>query len=151
MQDAGIYAGESAALDRAVQLGIASGRVVGVSFPETVPPDAARDHPLLTQVLAYLDGERDEPPDADVALTVPTDQRRVLEALRSVPAGRTVSVETLAGLAGLDGEDEGDRRTVESALRENPVPLFVPDHRVRGPGATPPAVAEALRDRESRP
>jgi methylated-DNA-[protein]-cysteine S-methyltransferase len=35
--------------------------------------------------------------------------------------------------------------TVESALRSNPVPLLVPDHRVTGPGATPDAVASRLR------
>jgi len=86
---------------------------------------------------------------ADVALTVPTDQRRVLEALRKVPYGRTVSVEKLVGLAGFDTDSEEDRRTVETALRENPVPLFVPDHRVRdGPSAAPPAIEQRLRSVE---
>jgi methylated-DNA-[protein]-cysteine S-methyltransferase len=47
-------------------------------------------------------------------------------------------------MAGLD-DDAG---TVRSALRENPVPLFVPDHRVSEPGATPADVAERLREIE---
>jgi methylated-DNA-[protein]-cysteine S-methyltransferase len=73
----------------------------------------------------------------------------VLEAVRKVPYGRTISVERVANIAGLDGDDEDDRRTVEAALTENPVPIFVPDHRVRSRGATPPAVAETLRELES--
>ena len=149
MNKPGLYARQSDRLGRAVQLGVASGRVLGVSFPAEVPPDAETDHPLLDRVFDYLDGAEDDFDDADVALTVPTDQRRVLEALRKVPYGRTVSVEKLVGLAGFDTDSEEDRRTVETALRENPVPLFVPDHRVRGGGATPPEVAETLRDLES--
>ncbi|MFB6156096.1 MAG: MGMT family protein [Haloferacaceae archaeon] len=149
MQEAGIYARRSERLGRAVQLGLASGRVLGVSFPAEVPADAETDHPLLDRVFAYLDGEPDDFDDVEVALTVPTDQRRVLETLRKVPRGRTVSVEKLTRLAGLDDDSEADRETVETALSENPVPLFVPDHRVRGRGATPAEVAELLRELES--
>jgi methylated-DNA-[protein]-cysteine S-methyltransferase len=59
-----------------------------------------------------------------------------------------VSVARLARLAGFDDEDDEDLRTVESALRENPVPVLVPDHRVEGPGATPAEVARRLRELE---
>jgi len=149
MQEAGIYARRSDRLGRAVELGVASGRVVGVSFPDTVADDAERDHPLLDRVFDYLDGSEDDFDDVDVVLTVPADHRRVLDAVRKVPYGRTISVERVANVAGLDGDDEADRRTVESALAENPVPLFVPDHRVRARGATPPEVAETLRELES--
>ncbi|WP_136602066.1 methylated-DNA--[protein]-cysteine S-methyltransferase [Salinigranum halophilum] len=145
--DAGIFARSFD--DFVVEIGVASGRVVGVSFPDAVPDDAATDHALLERVAAYLDGEEDHFDDVQVALTVPTAQRSVLEATRNVPYGETVSVERLARLAGLDPEDDDDRRTVETALRENPVPLFVPDHRVEGPGATPPTVARLLRAIES--
>jgi methylated-DNA-[protein]-cysteine S-methyltransferase len=145
--DAGIFA--RAFDDCVVELGVASGRVVGVSFPDDVPDDAASDHPLLDRVATYLDGEHDHFDDVPVALTVPTAQRSVLEAMRNVPYGETVSVERLTRLAGLDPEDDEDRRTVETALRENPVPLFVPDHRVEGPGATPDRVARLFRAVES--
>jgi methylated-DNA-[protein]-cysteine S-methyltransferase len=141
----GIYVRRSPVLDRAVQLGVAGDRVVGVSFPETPPADADPDHPLLDRVSAYLDGAADHFDDVAVALTVPTDQRAVLEAVRTVPYGETVDVARLARLAGLDGDDEADLETVRTALRGNPVPLFVPDHRIAGPGATPAAVAERLR------
>ncbi|WP_423751200.1 MGMT family protein [Salinirarus marinus] len=148
--ESGIYARESSVLGRAVQFGLASGRVISVSFPEAVPADAETDHPLLDRVFDYLDGAEDDFDDVDVALTVPTDHRRVLESVEAIPYGRTVSVPQLARLAGLDDEDEADVATVEAALRENPVPLFVPDHRVDGPGETPPDVASTLRDVEGR-
>jgi methylated-DNA-[protein]-cysteine S-methyltransferase len=145
--DAGIFARPFD--DCVVELGVASGRVVGVSFPGEVPDDAVADHPLLDRVGAYLDGEEDHFDDVQVALTVPTDQRSVLEAVRNVPYGETVSVARVARLTGLDDESEDDLATVEAALRENPVPLFVPDHRVEGPGATPPEVVRLLRSVES--
>nr|WP_101296722.1 MGMT family protein [Halegenticoccus soli] len=146
MDDTGIYARESAALGRAVQIGVASGRVISVSFPESVPEDAESDHPLLDRVFDYVGGAEDDFEDVAVALTVPTEQRRVLDAVRNVPPGETVSVELLARAAGLDADDEGDLATVREALSENPTPIFVPDHRVRdASGATPPDVAERLR------
>jgi methylated-DNA-[protein]-cysteine S-methyltransferase len=148
--DVGIFARESQRLGRAIQFGLASGRVISVSFPESPPPDSSPDHPLLDRVFAYLDGESDHFDDVEVALTVPTDQRRVLDAVRKLPYGETVTLERVARLAGLDDEDEEDRETVQTALRENPVPLFVPDHRVRdAPGATPADVARLLRQIES--
>lgn len=147
--DAGVFARESPLLGRAVQVGVAAGRAISVSFPETVPPDAGDDHPLLDRVFAYLDGEREDVTDAEVALTVPTERRRVLEAVRTVPYGRTVDLDAVARMADIDPEDGDDRETAVAALSENPVPLLVPDHRVEGVrGATPSAVAERLRDLE---
>ncbi|WP_248897465.1 MGMT family protein [Haloplanus halobius] len=145
----GVYARESSYLGRAVQLGVVGGRVISVSFPESPPADADPDHPLLDRVFDYLDGAEDHFDDVTVALTVPTDQREVLEAVRNVPYGETVDVARVARLAGLDDETEGDLETVRAGLRANPVPLFIPDHRVAGPGATPPDVAERLRELES--
>lgn len=146
---AGIYARESPLLDRAVQLGIASGRVISVSFPQEVPEDAESDHPLLDRVFDYLHGEEDQFQDVDLALTVPTEQREVLDATRNIPYGETIDVERVARLAGLDPDEQDDLMTVRTALQENPAPIFIPDHRVDGAsGATPPDVAEKLRDLE---
>jgi methylated-DNA-[protein]-cysteine S-methyltransferase len=144
----GIYARESPQLGRAVQIGVAGDRVISVSFPEAVPDDAGPDHPLLDRIFDYLDGAADHFDDVTVALTVPTDQRTVLDAVRNVPYGETVDVARVARLAGLDDEDEDDLNAVREALRANPVPLFIPDHRVSGAGATPAEVAERLRDLE---
>ena len=150
MDEAGIYARQADGLDDAVvQVGVAGGRVISVSFPDAVPDDAEAEHPFLDRVFAYLDGAEDHFDDVPVALTVPTDQRTVLDAVRNVPYGETVSVARVARMAGLDDDDEADLRTVETALRENPVPIFVPDHRIEGAGATPDGVVRRLRAIES--
>lgn len=147
----GIYARESPRLDRAVQLGIASGRVISVEFPRSVPDDAAQSHDLLDRVFDYLDGAEDDFDDVLVALTVPTETRRVLETVRRVPYGETASLSRIARTAGFDPDEPDDLELVSEALGENPVPIFVPDHRVDGGhGATPAAVAEALRELERR-
>jgi methylated-DNA-[protein]-cysteine S-methyltransferase len=147
---AGIYARESEYLDRYVQVGIAQGRVISVSFPETPDGDAEDEHDLLDRIEAYLDGVEENFDDVQVALTVPTDQRKVLEAVREIPYGEDSSVSQLARLtAGLDGDDDDDLRAVREALTENPAPLLLPDHRVRdGPGATPPGIVDKLRSVE---
>lgn len=146
----GIYAHESPAIDRAVQLGAASGRALSVSFPEEMPADAERDHPVLERLLAYLDGEEDDFEDVPVALTVPTPHRAVLEEVRTIPYGRERDVASIArSVPDLDAEDDGDLGTVRSALSENPVPILIPDHRVPdGPSAVPAAVERRLRSLE---
>ncbi|RBI63811.1 methylated-DNA--[protein]-cysteine S-methyltransferase [halophilic archaeon] len=150
MDDAGIYARESTYLERHVQLGIASGRVLSVSFPRDPDEEAQGDHELLDRVFAYLEGVEDDFSDVQVALTLPTDQRSVLERVREIPYGDQVSVETLARMtAGIDHTDEDDQNVVRSALDSNPAPLLVPDHRVRdGPSAAPPDVEQKLRSLE---
>ncbi|MFB6221476.1 MAG: MGMT family protein [Halolamina sp.] len=150
MEDAGIYARESGTLGRVVQLAIASSQVIDVSFPETAPDDAEADHPLLDRVFAYLDGAEDEFADVETAITVPTDQRTVLEAVDQIPYGETGTTRQVAHMANLNPDDEDDAETVRTALRANPVPIFVPDHRVENaPGATPADVAATLRNIEA--
>ncbi|MFC4406971.1 MGMT family protein [Haloarchaeobius iranensis] len=149
---AGIYARHSPFLDRDVQIGVASGRVISVSFPEGADADAGADHPVLDRIDEYLDGVASVAfDDVEAALTLPTDQRTVLETLREqVPYGEDVSVAQLARLTpGLDAEDDDDLVLVRTALDANPVPLLVPDHRVRdGPSAAEPHVEQKLRSIE---
>ncbi|MFB6201610.1 MAG: MGMT family protein [Halorhabdus sp.] len=149
-ETSGIVAREVTFVDRAVQLGIASGRVIAVSFPETPPASAETDHPLLDDIAAYFEGEPIDFADCEVALTMATDQREVLEVVRSVPYGESVSVAQLTRMTpGLDPEREDDVSLVRTALAANPVPLLVPDHRVTdGPSAAPPAVEQQLRSIE---
>lgn len=146
----GVFAREFESLGRAIEIGVAGGSVMGVSFPDSPAPDASADHPLLDRIGAYLDGESDHLDDVEIALTVPTDHRRVLEATRNVPHGETVSLARVVRMAGLDPDDDADRETARAALADNPVPPFVPDHRVDGaPGGAPADVAERLRAIES--
>lgn len=150
MDDAGIYARRIPSLDRAVQIGVAGGRVISVSFPRDPDADAGDDHALLDRIEAYFAGDHETFEGVTVALTLPTRFRPVLEALRGVPYGETVTVEALARMTpGLDAEDASDRETVREALGENPAPLLVPDHRVRdGTSVAPDDVVARLREVE---
>ncbi|AQL42041.1 cysteine methyltransferase [Halorientalis sp. IM1011] len=147
---AGIYARESPYLDRYVQVGIAQGRVISLSFPETPDEGAESEHDMLDRIESYLDGVEESFDDVQVALTVPTDQRQVLEAVREIPYGQDSSVAQIARVTpGLDDENDDDLRAIREALTENPAPILIPDHRIRdGPGSTPPAVVDKLRSIE---
>ncbi|WP_394741364.1 MGMT family protein [Natronococcus roseus] len=149
--DAGIYARESSYLDRYVQVGVAGGRVLRVTFPETPEDDAETDHDVLERIFEYLDGlEEVAFDDVQVALTMPTDQRAVLEGVREIPYGDQVDVRTLARMTPeLDHEENEDLNLVRTALDNNPAPILIPDHRVRdGPSAAPPAIEQKLRSLE---
>ena len=150
MDEAGIYAEESPYLDRYVQIGVAGGKVLTVSFPGAPDEDARADHPVLDRIERYLEGAHDDFEDVDVALTVPTAHRDVLEALRKVPYGEQVTVERLAAMTpSLDPENDDDLDLVRAALAENPAPVVIPDHRVRdGPSGAPPDVEQKLRSLE---
>lgn len=145
--EAGIYARESTYLDRYVQVGIAQGRVISVSFPPEPDAEAEGEHALLDRIDAYLQGGGDDFADVTVALTVPTDRRDVLEAVRTIPYGKQTTVEDVTGMTpGLDSDESDDRALVREALADNPAPLLVPDHRVRdGPSAAPAGVEQRLR------
>lgn len=151
MADAGIYARESSYLGRYVQVGVAGGRVISISFPRSPDKDTIGDHALLDRFDRYFEGAADTFEDVAVALTVPTDRRAVLETLRKVPYGEQLSMARLAGMTpGLDPDDGDDLALVRQALAGNPSPIVLPDHRVRdGPSGAPPDVADKLRALES--
>jgi methylated-DNA-[protein]-cysteine S-methyltransferase len=150
-ETAGIYARESTYLGRYVQVGIASGRVISVSFPERPDEGYETDHELLDRIDRYLEGvDSVDFDDVEIALTMPTDQRAVLETVRDIPYGEQMTVDEVARItSGLDSENDRDEILVRTALDENPVPLLIPDHRVRdGPSATPPEIEQKLRSLE---
>ncbi|MCB2189259.1 MAG: methylated-DNA--[protein]-cysteine S-methyltransferase [Deltaproteobacteria bacterium] len=90
---------------------------------------AAADHPAGRALLAYLAGE-------DLSLEHPVDlaglggefRRRVLQALAAVPPGETTTYGSLAAAAG----NPRAARAVGQVMHNNPVPLFLPCHRVVG-------------------
>ncbi len=144
--EAGIFAREAPTLDRTVQCGVAGSRLLSVSFPAAPDASASGSHQILDRICEYLEGATDSFDDVTVGLTVPTDQRAVLEATRKIPYGETASCEQLRSMAGLD---EDETATVHTALRSNPIPIVVPDHRVSdGPSAVPSAVERRLRSLE---
>lgn len=149
MDVSGIYARESSVLDRVVQVGVVSGKLISVSFPDEIPDDAERDNAHLDAVLDAIDGADVDLAEIPIGLTVPTDQRRVLEAVRNVPRGETIDLGLLVRMAGLDPEDDESKETARRALAANPIPVVIPDHRIRdGPSGAPDDVAEALRRAE---
>lgn len=140
---AGIYARTSDFLERCLQLGIAQGRILSVDFPRECDDDASSEHELLDRIEAYLAGEPEDFDDVQIALTVPTEQRTVLEAVRSIPYGQETDMEQLAAMV---PEQEPETEQIRGALAGNPTPLLVPTHRVRdGPGSAPADVCEKLR------
>jgi methylated-DNA-[protein]-cysteine S-methyltransferase len=62
----------------------------------------------------------------DLCLVASDFQRRALEALRRVPAGSVISYR---GLAAAVGEPDS-QRAIGNTMASNPVPIFVPCHRV---------------------
>ena len=151
-EEAGIFARETSHLDRYVQFGAAQGRVLSVTFPNAPDDEALSDHELLDRIDRYLDGVEDDFADVTVALTVPTDRRKILETVREIPYGEQVDVAQLLRMTpDGDPDDEEDVRTARSALADNPTPLLIPDHRVRdGPSGAPAPVEQKLRAVEGR-
>jgi methylated-DNA-[protein]-cysteine S-methyltransferase len=94
--------------------------------------------------------------DVDLGATALSDlQRRILLTVRAeVPYGETATYGEVAELVGRPGA----ARAVGTAMARNPVPLFVPCHRVvaangiggYGGGAAGVALKRALLDLESR-
>lgn len=145
--EAGIYAREFDFLDRYVQFGAAGEKIIQLSFPTVREDDTDIEHELLDRIGQYINNEDDDFRDVEVGLTVPTDHRSVLGAVRKIPYGEQGNVEQVAQMApGLDHTDDESHRTIREALAENPVPLVIPDHRVRdGPSAAPPEIEQKLR------
>jgi len=101
---------------------------------ETIPPDLpVRETGLLiearAQLLAYFSGQR-------TVFTLPLApagtafQKRVWQVLCEIPYGETVSYKEVARRIG----NEKVVRAVGQANNRNPLPIFIPCHRVIGAG-----------------
>lgn len=101
------------------------GRIVAVEWGWVPTQDETALLALARERLdAYFDGE---PVRFDLPLA-PTGgtpyRRRVWEALRGIPAGETRTYGEIARVAG------GSARSVGTANGLNPIPIFIPCHRV---------------------
>jgi methylated-DNA-[protein]-cysteine S-methyltransferase len=84
-------------------------------------------NPLGERFATYFAGSRDEFLDVELELDDPTPfQRAVLETLRRIPYGETVTYGELAALAGYPNA----QRTAGTFCAHNRFPLVVPCHRV---------------------
>ncbi len=108
-----------------------NGALCDVSFIETATPDRAPRAELarraVAQLRAYFADAR-SPLDLPLNLSGTAFQARVWAALRAIPAGETRQYGELARLLG------SGPRAVGGACRANPIPLFVPCHRVVAAG-----------------
>lgn len=128
MDDAGIEHRWSERLETHVQVGVAGGRVVSVSFaedPEGEERTPGEGSDALEAIFAYLDGDTETSLDVPYALTVSGVERRALERTRDLPYGTTLTYDEFASSIG-----EDDVARVREALHENPVPIVLPSHRV---------------------
>jgi methylated-DNA-[protein]-cysteine S-methyltransferase len=90
-------------------------------------PESAGRHPLADRLSAYFAGEPQDFGDVQLDLSWCTAfQRAVVDALRDVPRGDTVTYGELAALAG----HPGAQRAAGSFCAENRFPILVPCHRV---------------------
>src|SRR4051812_5363967 len=86
--------------------------------------ELARERHALSE---YFEGDAHELDlPVDLRLMAAPFRRRVLEALRAVPRGATVSYGELAARAG----NPKAARAVGTACARNPIPIVVPCHRV---------------------
>ena len=92
----------------------------GWGSAQTPTPLLARARDWLA---AYFDGDA-APCDLPLAPRGTPYQRRVWVALCAVPRGQTRTYGQLAGCAG------GSPRSVGGAMGRNPIPIFIPCHRV---------------------
>lgn len=97
----------------------------------TPPDERCAAHPLGARLAAYFAGEPISFADDDLGVEWPTPfATDVAAALRRIPWGDAVTYGELAALAG----HPGAQRAVGSFCARNPVPLFVPCHRVVAAG-----------------
>lgn len=96
---------------------------------EGTPPPAIQD--AIDRMVASLRGEADDLADVPLDLAaLPPFRRKVLEVVRTIPAGETLSYGEVALAAG----SPGAARAVGQALGRNPYPIVIPCHRVLGAG-----------------
>jgi methylated-DNA-[protein]-cysteine S-methyltransferase len=94
-------------------------------------PESRRDASLLPKLVrsisAYFEGQPVRFSNVRMDFSGLTEfRRRVLEACRKIPRGKTATYADLARAAGSPGAS----RAVGSAMANNPLPLVVPCHRV---------------------
>lgn len=145
------FARYNAYLERVIELEVGDDAVHGLSFPENGSGAASEDHPLLDRIEDYLSGAvEDDFRDVAIRLDATDLERAVFDAVRDVPYGEDVSVTGIArAVPSLTAEDVADEDRIREILATNPIPVVIPDHRVRdGPSAAPPRVEQRLRSLE---
>ena len=101
-------------------------RALARRFPGVDPKPARRNHPVLTAISAYLEGDIGALDRIPVKTAGTAFQEKVWKALRRIPAGKPISYAALAVKIGMPTAV----RAVANANAQNPVAIVVPCHRV---------------------
>jgi len=89
-------------------------------------PHAALAELVWTRLETYFAGRGLETDDLPLVMDAPPFTRRVRERMRAIPFGQTETYGSIAAELGSPGAG----RAVGNACRTNPIPIFVPCHRV---------------------
>lgn len=122
-----VYSKFSQELGLYVQLEVLGDRVAGTRFAREASPDSAgSDHPYLARVLEHVRTGKDDLRDIPLHLEVGPFEREVLDFLRKIPPGRTMTYGEIAARLGRPRAS----RAVGAACARNPAVIVIPCHRV---------------------
>ncbi len=128
--DAGLHGFELPDSDSTLVLGRLTRR-----FPQARPAELTKSIAAIARkVEAHLSADLQDWSFVELVFLGLSDFRtKVYQRVRQVPAGTTVSYSEVAELVG----SPGAARAVGMAMRSNPLPLFIPCHRVVAAGSKP--------------
>jgi len=122
-----VYSKFSRELGLYVQLELLGNRVAGVRFARAAARDSAgSDHPYLARILEHIRTGRGNLSDIPLNLEVGPFEQEVLEFLRTIPPGETITYGEIARRLGRPGAS----RSVGTACARNPAVIVIPCHRV---------------------
>jgi O-6-methylguanine DNA methyltransferase len=122
-----VYAKFSRELGLYVQLELLGDRVTRVRLARNPPRGSVgSDHPYLARILEHVRTGKGDLKDIPLHLEVGPFEREVLEFLRTVPPGRTITYGEIAQALGRPRAS----RSVGTACARNPAVIVIPCHRV---------------------
>src|SRR2546422_702359 len=122
-----VYSKFSRELGLYVQLEVLGDRVAAVRLARKAPLETAgSEHPHLARILEHVHTGKGDLQDIPLALEVAPFEREVLEFLRTIPPGETITYGEIARRLGRPGAS----RAVGTACARNPAVIVIPCHRV---------------------
>src|SRR5205809_7215274 len=122
-----VYSKFSRELGLYVQLEVLVDRIAAVRLARKAPAETAgSDHPYLARILEHIHTGKGGLRDIPLALEVAPFERKVLEFLRTIPPGETITYGEIARRLGRPGAS----RAVGTACARNPAVIVIPCHRV---------------------
>jgi AraC family transcriptional regulator of adaptative response/methylated-DNA-[protein]-cysteine methyltransferase len=100
------------------------------TFPQAQPAPDERLADAMARVAALIENPAG-PMDLELDLQGSDFEIKVWQALRTIPAGQTLSYSELAGRLGVKGGERGAAKDVADACASNKVAVAVPCHRIR--------------------